>query len=377
MYQVRYSLCHYESIELNDNHSIAYCLLGYLCAYYRYYYPEEYITAYLNNAANDDDIANGTSLASSKGIKIKPPRFGHSKADYFFSKEEKTITKGVASVKFLNPTAADVLYELAENHDYKYLSDVLRDIYVSKTANARQIDTLAKIDYFSDFGNVPEVCEIIRWFRFFDEGDSKKLDRKKDIPKEVSEIVSKHSVWHNAKGEEAAAFSFTNEQIANEEKIAKNLRAKIKKNPEDAVSAKLLEPIERSVANHKAEIVMQVLREIEALVKEQNIPDISLKNKIANQKEALGYFDITTGLDKDRMTAVVVSVYPIKRKSDGKIWAYSVVLKSVGTGITERFTVRENAYKETPVHENDIIKIYMPKKDKKGYWSLTYYDLVG
>ena len=81
MYQVRYSLYHYENIGLNDNHSIAYCLLGYLCAYYRYYYPSEYITAYLNNAANDDDIANGTALAMSKGISIKPPRFGHSKAD--------------------------------------------------------------------------------------------------------------------------------------------------------------------------------------------------------------------------------------------------------------------------------------------------------
>lgn len=376
MYQVRYSLCHYESSELNDNHSIAYCLLGYLCAYYRYYYPSEYITAYLNNAANDDDIANGTSLAMSKGISIKPPRFGHSKADYFYSKEEKTITKGVASVKYLNPSAADTLYNFAENN-YKYLSDVLRDVVLSRAANARQIDTLAKIDYFSDFGNVPTVCEIIRWFRFFDEGDMKKMSRKKELPKEVAEIVEKYSVWHNADGKESADYSFTNEQIQSEEKIAKALRAKIKKNPDDEESQRLLTPIEKAVAQHKSEIVMQVVCEIETLVRNQNLPDIPLKTKIANQKEALGYFDITTGKTEDRLKAVVVSVYPIRKKADNKIWAYSLVLKSIGTGVTQRFTVRENAYKETPVHENDIVRIYMPRKDKKGYWNLTYYDLVG
>lgn len=44
------------SYQFGYNHSIAYCLLGYLCAYYRYYHPLEFITSFLNNAANEDDI---------------------------------------------------------------------------------------------------------------------------------------------------------------------------------------------------------------------------------------------------------------------------------------------------------------------------------
>lgn len=55
------------------NHSIAYCLLGYLCAYFRYYNPIEFITSFLNNAANDDDIQSGTALARQRGIKIIQP----------------------------------------------------------------------------------------------------------------------------------------------------------------------------------------------------------------------------------------------------------------------------------------------------------------
>ena len=64
------------SYQFGYNHSIAYCLLGYLCAYYRYYYPVQFITAFLNNAANDDDIASGTMLAKIYDIRIYSPRFG-------------------------------------------------------------------------------------------------------------------------------------------------------------------------------------------------------------------------------------------------------------------------------------------------------------
>ena len=38
------------------NHSIAYCLIGYICAWLRYYHTGEFIATYLNCAANEDDI---------------------------------------------------------------------------------------------------------------------------------------------------------------------------------------------------------------------------------------------------------------------------------------------------------------------------------
>ena len=49
------------SYQFGYNHSVAYCLLGYLCAYYRYYHPLEFLTSYLNNAANDGDIHTAQS----------------------------------------------------------------------------------------------------------------------------------------------------------------------------------------------------------------------------------------------------------------------------------------------------------------------------
>ena len=75
-----------SSYMFGYNHSIAYCLIGYMCAYLRYYHPYEFITSYLNNAANENDIADGTTLANEYKVTITPPKFGISKDVYALNK---------------------------------------------------------------------------------------------------------------------------------------------------------------------------------------------------------------------------------------------------------------------------------------------------
>ena len=52
--------------QFGYNHATGYSMFSYMCAYYRYHYPVEFITAYLNNASEQDDTLNGTSLAELK-----------------------------------------------------------------------------------------------------------------------------------------------------------------------------------------------------------------------------------------------------------------------------------------------------------------------
>ena len=66
-------------------------MIGYICGYYRYYYPVEFTTAYLNNSDKEEDILMGTQLAQTLGVTIKPPKFRHSKYNYFPDVENKTI----------------------------------------------------------------------------------------------------------------------------------------------------------------------------------------------------------------------------------------------------------------------------------------------
>lgn len=108
-----------ETVERNDNHSIAYCLIGYICAWLRCYHPYEFITSYLNNAANDDDIKSGTKLAKEYGISITPPRFGVSTDEYMFDERQHVISKGVSSVKFLSKNVSRELYDTYHRHGFE------------------------------------------------------------------------------------------------------------------------------------------------------------------------------------------------------------------------------------------------------------------
>ena len=140
------------SYQFGYNHSIAYCLLGYLCAYYRYYHPVEFITSFLNNAANDDDVRNGSMLARQKGIQITMPKWGVSKEDYFFDAEKGVIAKGLSSIKYMSASVAKELYDMAKAKQYRYFVDLLADLDEHSSINSRQIEVLTGIDFFSEFG---------------------------------------------------------------------------------------------------------------------------------------------------------------------------------------------------------------------------------
>ena len=125
-------------------------MIGYICAYLRYYYPNEFITAYLNNANNEDDIKLGTELAKQLGITIHSIKFRHSTAQY--SCDENGIYKGVSSVKFLNEDAANDLYSIKDEHFNTFI-DLLARICNLKV-DSRKLDILIKLDFFEEFGGI-------------------------------------------------------------------------------------------------------------------------------------------------------------------------------------------------------------------------------
>ena len=48
-------------------------------------------------------------------IRIAPPRFGFSKDVYVYDKENKVISKGIESVKYMNKAISNELYALKDN----------------------------------------------------------------------------------------------------------------------------------------------------------------------------------------------------------------------------------------------------------------------
>ena len=106
--------------------------------------------------------------------------------------------------------------------------------------------------------------------------------------------------------------------------------------------------------------------------------DISLADKARLQKERLGYVDLVTGSDADRRCVIAVAK-PMALSSayhNGAVWCYRCDLRSIGTGVTVRVSIRPQCFREHPFGAGDCLEIapYGMRKDKKGYWWLADYE---
>lgn len=159
-----------SNYQFGFNHSTGYSMIGYTCAYMRYYYPKQFIAAYLNNANNEDDIRSGTFLAKNKNIEIYPAKFRHSKDIYLPDDNDDKIYKGIASIKFLNSDVSNALYEMRNDHFDSFI-----DLIKAFPGNTRQLDILIKLNFFEEFGSIGTLLRIVEMYENY---GSKKIIKK-------------------------------------------------------------------------------------------------------------------------------------------------------------------------------------------------------
>lgn len=145
------------------NHALPYSFIGFAVGYLRHYYPLETCTVALNIYQSDDEKLKAiTKYTLSKGIKIAPIKFRYSKAEYALDKENKTIYKGLASVKHMNAKASNALYEL---RDMEFESFV--DFLKVNPCDARQTEILIRLNFFEEFGGIGKLLRIYEIYQTF------------------------------------------------------------------------------------------------------------------------------------------------------------------------------------------------------------------
>ena len=354
------------SYQFGYNHSIAYCLIGYVCAYLRHYYPSEFITSYLNNAANEDDITNGTELASEYGIKIIPPKFGLSKDKYIYNKKENVIAKGIASIKYLNMNVANQLYEISKENPQSFI-ELLHLMATKSNIDTRQRDILIKIDYFAAYGNSVELLRITDMFEYFKGGDAKiiKIDSVKDP------LMVEYITRYSKVGEKS--FTLTNDTLEEKAKAVKAFKREAKK---DSSLTDKAEMLQTEYEAERKQHVLNLMRECEDYIKSLGIKDFDYKNKIQTQSELLGYVDFVTNKENDRRMLFVSDIRELKSKKDNQTWGSAIFTKSIGTGKAGRMTVKHSLYKKNPIKKSDIIYADDVSKNKSGFWYLNRYNKI-
>ena len=316
---------------LSDNHAIGYSLLSYLCSWLRCYHPLEFITSYLNNAANNDDIEAGSELAKQYKIQIVPPKYGESTDTYFFDREKNIITKGVGSIRDMNDAVARELYQLSQKYKTDSFIDLLKLMDTETTLRSNQMDHLVKIDYFSDYGNVPTLARILQFYDYMKHGTAKQVKKDKLSP--------------------------------TMERIIAPFATDTKKDGTPAASYRIID-------------MDGLLHEVEKEIRSLNLPDLDFKTKIQNSKELLGYIGIRTNKPEDRCRLIITDIWTLNSKDDGKPWAYRIGTQSVGTGRTASLTVYANIFEQHPLKEGNIVKTTPAdiKKNPKGYWYIYNYQ---
>lgn len=144
------------------------------------HHPLEYYTVVLNQYQSDNEKTSRIiSELDYFGIHIENIKFEKSKNEYTFDRNTNTIYKSVSSIKYCNEVMANELYELAQNNSYDNFIDLLVDIKSKTSVNARQLQILTILNFFSDFGNNKKLLQIIDLFeRLYGRKQIKKSDYK-------------------------------------------------------------------------------------------------------------------------------------------------------------------------------------------------------
>ena len=321
-----------SSYMFGYNHATGYSMVTYLCAYMRYYHPLEFISAYLNSAKTDEDIANGVKLAGEYGIRIMPIKWGKSRAEYFFDPDNRAIYEGAGAVKWMNDQCANDLYELSQSRNFESFTDLL---YAMKNIaiDSRQLQILIELDYFSDFGNAVELWCISGIFNLLKQGDAKKIAKEKvEVGTDWHRAVSNNAVGTNKDGSDAKFWAITD--------------------------------------------CYKLMREMESNIFARHMEDYNISVKVKAQIEYLGHISIT-GRNEDRKFLVVRNVFPLKRKADGYLFGVNVLTTSLGSGKQSNFTVfNDVSRKYGAIRKGDIIKCLDWQRDGK-YFRMTKYEQCG
>jgi DNA polymerase III alpha subunit len=256
------------------------------------------LTVVLNiNKTNEEKTTKAIEFANSKKIKISAPKFRYSKADYTFDKEKNTIYKGVGSIKYLNDTVSNELYEL-RNNIYNNFFELLIDIKEKTSCNSKQLDILIKLDYFKEYGNSKKILDFVNYYSML---NGKKNPKKATINEKIKDEYIINIIEKNSFPTEATYTKF------------------------DCI--KTLEEIWNYIPNES----------------------IDFKTNLINRKDILGYIDYKN----EKLNKRYVIITDVDTKYTPVVNTYCL-----NNGNTCKCKISKKIWNFEPLKENDIIFIH-------------------
>ena len=135
----------FAGYAFNKSHAACYAVVGYWTAYFKYYYPTEFMAATLNSFRNDLGKASYyISCCSAMGIEVLPPDINKSR-ERFTTEGDRKIRIGLTVIKNVGEGAVlDILNDRDKNGEYKSFENfVVRGAKIGVKKNVAEALILA------------------------------------------------------------------------------------------------------------------------------------------------------------------------------------------------------------------------------------------
>ncbi|HFI0463249.1 TPA: PHP domain-containing protein [Streptococcus suis] len=323
--------------SFSKNHAIPYSYIGYLSAWLRYYYPLEFLTSAFQIFGDDKDkISRLTDYAHSKGIMIKPAKFGFAKGHYFFDKESNTIFEGTGVIKGMNAQVGDMLYDLEEK-DFDTFTDFL--MYI-------------RDDFciYSEVDNKVFEKRILSWldFKTLNETDVKEIDKKiKAIAKEQN--IDSLLVTNSHKIDRAKLLSLV--RLKYFEKFGGNKKL-------EQVLLKFFDEYKPTLKTYATKWKKYTaISEFERSLEDE---DNALRTQLTYEMDYLGRCRTTKKINVSEGELYFVANILTIAKNSVQLQLYSPI-----TGVIEQARVSISKWRNVKLAEKDIVKVHsMTRKAK-------------
>lgn len=157
-------------------HSVAYSILSYLCAWFKYYYPLQFLKASFYMSRNIDDTKYNTitalKMAKQFNFNIKGPDINKSKSSFNFI--DDNIYWGLSNIKGISQDTAEII---VKNQPFESFNDFIKKCK-SRKITKRVIQPLVLLGAFNNLPNYKQ--EIIEWYN------------KSKYAENIEEMMSKH-----------------------------------------------------------------------------------------------------------------------------------------------------------------------------------------
>lgn len=190
----------FSKYAFNASHAYSYAYDSVYGAYLKSHYPYEFYAVMLqslSDKAKDKVMAYKIEMKEAFGIEEGTYKFRRDNRKFSIDKDAKCINPSIVSIKNFSQVIADELYSLSDCNVDSFVDLIL--LFKEKTSiGFSRLEDLIKIDYFSEFGNIGKLLNVLNLF--INLYDKPKKTLKKQISKDkvnkyglTDELLKRHS----------------------------------------------------------------------------------------------------------------------------------------------------------------------------------------